>query len=464
MAAAPQLAKPSSYNPIINAALFGVIFLLILLRCMYTIDPDFGWHLVSGQYILASGLPSTDIFTYTAPNFPWIHHEWLADVITALLFNIGGYALVAVFFTTLWTFAIFFMAGNKHSLKSALAIIISVLAILQFIAIRDMAWTALLLAITHRLFTKHRAYLPLLFIAWANLHGGFMVGLVYLAWRLFYERNWRDSWIVPLSVAATLINPYGVLLYREIFATLLDQTLHTKIYEWQRLGIDASMAALIILWLSAVSYALFNKQWRGIIKFDTFLLAASFLSLRHFVLFGLMSIPRVAWFAGNFNLPTKHTNSQLFSKKHIIKIAAMQLSGYALLVFAAISAAVALQSPLKLNAEHNQPADATASLRVTPCKGNIFNHYDVGGYLIWKTPEQKVYIDGRMPSWELDGKNYMDNYLRVMENEEFQKQQFNTYHILCAVVPGDSQITKSLQQQGWQSETNNTNNWVLLRK
>ena len=43
-------------------------------------DADFGWHYRSGEYIVAHGVPAHDTFTYTAPDFPWINHEWLHDV------------------------------------------------------------------------------------------------------------------------------------------------------------------------------------------------------------------------------------------------------------------------------------------------------------------------------------------------------------------------------------------------
>lgn len=428
------------------------------------IDPDFGWHLASGQYILANGLPATDIYTYTASDFPWIHHEWLADVLNATIYGFGGYPLLAIFYTALWTTAIRLMAGGKQTWKSSAIILIAVLAMAQFIAIRDTAWTVLLLAITHRIFAAYRAFLPLLFIVWANLHGGFMVGLAYISWRLIYEHNWRDSWIVPAATIATFFNPYGVRLYNEIFATLLDPTLHTKINEWQRWAIDASMIILPLLWLVPIIFDIYKKRWQGIIRFDVFMLAASILSLRHFALFALMSLPRLTAFYSHMPIPKFRSPKNVFSINRILRVIAAQLTAIIALTLVIATGTMALNGPLSFQPEKSEPTAAVASLQKMACKGNIFNHYDIGGYLIWKYPEQKVYIDGRMPSWQFNGTNYMDNYLRVTKDESFQKQQFDTYHITCAVVRSGSDIAKSLQKQGWRAEVDNTSGWALLRK
>lgn len=91
------------FGPIFGfAALGGLIFYV----CAASIDPDFGWHLQAGRYILAHGIPTHDIFTYTAADFRWIDHEWLSDVVMALLFGAGGYWLLAAVWAVIWLAAI----------------------------------------------------------------------------------------------------------------------------------------------------------------------------------------------------------------------------------------------------------------------------------------------------------------------------------------------------------------------
>ena len=461
--AAVQRVKKIFTPHIITPVLFGLIFILILLRCLFTLDPDFGWHISSGQYILANGLPQTDIYTYTAADFPWIHHEWLADVINAAMFNLGGIPLLAVFFTALWTLAIWLMAG-KQNWKGAVVVLIAVIAMAQFVAIRDTAYTALLLAIAHRLYDKARVYIPLLFIVWANLHGGFMIGFAYILWRVLYERRWQEIWIAVVAFAATLINPYGPNLYREIFATLLDPTLHTKINEWQRMGINATLIILPIVWLVPIVHDLYKNKWRGIVQFDVYLLLASLLSLRHFMLFSLFSLPRITAFYSQLSLPKWRPPKKVFALKRIFAALGIQIAGLSLLTLFIASCVTALQGPLQFAPEESQPVTAVKSLQNAACKGNIFNDYDIGGYLIWKYPEQKIYIDGRMPSWHYNGTNYMADYLKITQNDDFQKQHFNTHHITCAIVKNDSRLATSLKKLGWRSEVDYNSGWTLLRK
>jgi hypothetical protein len=65
---------------------------------MYT-DHDFGWHIRMGQLILAKGIPATDPFSYTMPSYPFVDHEWLADILLVQLYPIIGYPGLGVIYT-----------------------------------------------------------------------------------------------------------------------------------------------------------------------------------------------------------------------------------------------------------------------------------------------------------------------------------------------------------------------------
>ena len=98
------LNKVSNLKKYQRLILFLFIFVLFFLVCCFNLDPDFGWHLSSGNfYLVHNYIPSTDIFSYTAPNFPWINHEWLLDVLIAFLYKFGGYLLLSFVFSFIWT-------------------------------------------------------------------------------------------------------------------------------------------------------------------------------------------------------------------------------------------------------------------------------------------------------------------------------------------------------------------------
>src|SRR5262249_46848705 len=60
-------------------------------------DGDTGWHIRTGDYILARhSVPHQDIFTFTRPNDPWFAWEWLSDVVFASLHQMWGLKSVAL--------------------------------------------------------------------------------------------------------------------------------------------------------------------------------------------------------------------------------------------------------------------------------------------------------------------------------------------------------------------------------
>lgn len=68
--------------------------------------------------------------------------------------------------------------------------------------------------------------------------------------------------------------------------------------------------------------------------------------------------------------------------------------------------------------------------------GNIFNFYDYGGYLVWKLPAYKVYIDGRMPVWrDENGHRYMDDYWQMITDKELAKRQFKSITLAVCWCP-----------------------------
>src|SRR6185436_6603799 len=63
-------------------------------------EPDFGWHLRTGLDVLHTGLPlpSSDPYSHTMPDWPWVEHAWLTDVLIADLYSAFGALAVIVFF------------------------------------------------------------------------------------------------------------------------------------------------------------------------------------------------------------------------------------------------------------------------------------------------------------------------------------------------------------------------------
>src|SRR6266404_8156242 len=115
------------------AFLMPLVFLFTRMEGVRTMlgDGDTGWHVRTGQWILANGrVPHVDIFSFTKPGAPWFAWEWLWDVCFAWLFERGGLGAVvlASMLVICLTFALLYRLVNRRCGNPLIAIGLTVLA------------------------------------------------------------------------------------------------------------------------------------------------------------------------------------------------------------------------------------------------------------------------------------------------------------------------------------------------
>jgi len=82
------------------------------------------------------------------------------------------------------------------------------------------------------------------------------------------------------------------------------------------------------------------------------------------------------------------------------------------------------------------PYEKVQEIKRLGIEGDMFNEYDWGGYLIWKLPEYKTFVDGRMPSWRDDtGYSAFEEYLEIRKN--ITQEQGVVEKILKTLEPKD---------------------------
>jgi hypothetical protein len=107
----------------------------------------------------------------------------------------------------------------------------------------------------------------------------------------------------------------------------------------------------------------------------------------------------------------------------------------------------------------------------------MFNNYSIGGFLIWKLPSQKVYVDGRMgTTWQRPdnsqigppGENYFKTWKEINDNEStetLRQEVFDKFNITCVVTNKGAKLVESLRSdQNWREVIGDDNGWILLKK
>jgi hypothetical protein len=435
---------------------FGVLFIMFWPFVFGRLDFDFGWHLQTGNYIRAHGVPAHDIYTYTARSYRWVDHEWGNDVILSFLYGLGGYGLASALFTTLWSSALLIAGGFRARL---FVLVAATAAILPYVGIRPVAWTAFFLAVVLSILRSPRRrlrwYLPVLFLFWANVHAGFIAGLAIVAYFAIRERRKAAAYQLLLCFLVTFVNPYGPRLYGEIFRTLLDSKLHTQIIEWHYLTVPITAALFILLWLTGF-WMFDRKRWQGWLGVSPLFFLAMLSANRNLPLFVVAATRELDTYLG--------LALRAIPKKLDWRRRGMLYLLTSLLVGGLIYTLYITFLPWQGNREAGYPKQAVAYLKIHRCPGNLFNSYDYGGYLIWKLPSQSIYIDGRMPTWQ----PYMDRYEAIAHDPAAHyPQEFRRYNIRCALItqastPKGAALFKLLQKAHWRTAVQANGSTLLL--
>lgn len=277
--------------PLIIAAfiLQGVVFL----------DPDFGWHLRNGRELIDARIFRADPYTYTMPTFYVISHEWLIDILWFVLYPfIGSFGLILLW--VLVAVVALFIAREDKGRFSLLPIVLTVGAVFPFFGLRPQIVSWLFLAVLLKVL-KHKAnFWKLLgiFLLWSNAHGSFASGIAVL-WIYFLVELVQSRKLVlaklfqkVILTLVTLINPFGIEIWREVFSSVLDTQLRWRIDEWKPAFLNLNLPFLIFVCLSFALIWHYRKKLQivDIVVYLAFLVL-SIASVRHIPLWCIVALP-----------------------------------------------------------------------------------------------------------------------------------------------------------------------------
>ena len=215
-----------------------LVFLLLgaLLAYQPVHDMDLPMHVAAGRWILAHGVPHADPFSYTAAGRPWVDHEWLTQVLFALLEQVGGIealkllgcALVGVGLL-LWRRA-FAAAGAGRFASACLTLLLAILFTHRVHVRPHLLGFGCEALFVHALFQppRRRAVQALAgvgFVLWVQLHGGWLLALMALgatAGVTLLRTGWRAALRPGLTACAlgglACVNPAGWRVFHAPFS------------------------------------------------------------------------------------------------------------------------------------------------------------------------------------------------------------------------------------------------------
>jgi hypothetical protein len=448
--------------------LAAVLLGLFALTARNVTDPDVWWHLETGQYISEhKSVPHADPFSYTRAGAPWVAHEWLTDLLLYALDRITGFGGLMVVFASVLCAAFFllYLRCGPNPYVAGVAMHYAAWATEPVWGVRpqvlSLLLTSLWLLILERAERNPKILwwtLPLTLL-WVNLHAGFALGLALSALFLvgeFIERALgrspqnasllrTEALVLGLDLLIVPLNPNGLRMFSYPVETLRSSTMQDYIVEWASPNFHrAEYWPFLLVVLS--TFAILGWSGRDVRPRNLLLLLVSLYaglcSIRMMPLFVLIAVPLICRQVGDWpaSQQPRHRSSVFVPLLNSAIVLAM-------LVFAGVHTAQVIRRQPQAEMERF-PARAAAFLQIHPPSGPIFNHYDWGGYLIWKLyPATRVFIDGRA---DLYGERLLNQFADTYQFKGDWKQPLQQWRIVTVLVPANSALATGLRSStGW---------------
>jgi hypothetical protein len=458
----------------------GIYIFLISFACMYYLSNssfllghyDLGWHLAAGDLIRDRGnIPFQDPWSFTLGDKQWYNLSWLWDVIASVLFQYTKFSGLIFFVVACGAVIVGYLTSVcLSSGASAIAVCISVLSACLlyptfatapniYLAAGPNTSTMLFSVIFYgECLKRTRCFLlPVIMVLWANLHGGFLLGLLIVGFFCgvaLLRRDWENFKIYSFAgvgcFIAIFINPLGWHIYDGLTATL-GHFVQANITEWQSYYLNMTVPGSIPGIMYILIFIGFELRHRGSrpIPLESRLLSWLFLFL------GLYQFRYMSFFFIFSTLPLA---------LHIDRLLPKQLNNFQVqrsLLAAGIVGACALpltfmQIEPALGLPEMLSEQDALYLQTHFSHARLLNHWNVGGLLIFRTRGAvPVFVDGRGATAYPDA--LLGDYFKLVESEVdetawdtvLEKYQIDT----VLWVKAHEQLRRFLvDKRGWKEE------------
>jgi len=470
-----------------------VLLLIFIMAVRMPMDSDMWWHLRAGQETIRSGhVYRVDTFSSTRAGEDWINHSWLSQVIMALILRIASFPGLSIWVAICAVLSmgmVYIQMKGPALLRCAVLILAAVVASVVWSPrpqIMSLVLLALLSWLVHQYRnTKRWPYLAVsssLFVLWANFHGGYVLGLIYLGAviggdlleRMLFREDpdgleWKELGFIGaaliLGFILVLINPFGIELWKIPFNTVGVETLQNLINEWASPDFHQAFQQPF-LWMMLGLLGLLGltgKAMRGYRLVPVVIFAwAALVARRNFGPFAIISAPALAeqlsyvWLdwkeRARHRVPEFDRMVRSAEKNkvdfNVFARNILNASLIFLLLFAGIVKSIKVNDPGLVESTENDlfPVGAVKWITEQDVPVALFNDYNWGGYLIYHLQEEPVFVDGRT---DLFGDEILDDYLAVIRVDEGWEMILKDYDLDTLLLRSDSNLSKAADLQGW---------------
>jgi hypothetical protein len=445
---------------------------LFTMAARAVIDPDVWWHLRTGQLILQThSLFHTDPYSFTRFGQPWVNHEWLSQVLLFSLYRLAGFGGLIVVFAALIaaTLLLVYRRSPGRPYIAAVMTLWGAVASASTWGVRPQMFSLLLGSIFLVLLeaSERRSLLlwwtaPLMLL-WVNLHAGYPIGLAFIAlflvgealesaiglepWQTSLPRLKRLGRAFAVCLALVAVNPNGVRIYWYPFQTLRSAAMHRFIHEWFSPDFHDPAYLPLLFMLLALIAGLALSPRRPRLRNLLLLLAtlpAALRSMRHIPILILVIVPILAELA--------QTCLQQWGATRLLRRPLTGLAPRTLVInflvlltfctFTIFRVRQVVGGQAEAEAK-SFPAGAVTFLQREHISGPIMNHYNWGGYLIWKLyPQYPVFMDGRA---DVYGDALMNQFGATYYLIDDWKKSLQIWDIRTVVLPPDAPLITALK-------------------
>jgi hypothetical protein len=476
--------------------LFVTLFALALVAMPMreTLDPDMWWHLRTGEVIWQSGIPRHDIFSFTVPHHEWVTHEWLSQLFMWLVYLAGGWPGLIVVFALLTAVSFWLVykccAGQPY--LAAFVVLLAAIASAIVWGVRPQIFNILLAALF--VYAVERVKdgqvngrwlwaLPFVTLVWANLHSGYLLGVVLLGTytvggglerylgladeRTFSPARLRQMVLVTVgSFLLAAVNPSGPGLWLYPFETLGSPAMQGYIQEWHSPNFHLvyfwPFAALVGLGGIGWAFSPQRPTWSDLLLFCGTAFAG-LVSARHIPLFAVVATPIVCRHLQGAITALWDGGQRTEDGRKSLPSVLVGLN-WLLVGLAVVGAVVWSASVIVANETAVAERYPVAAVDFLEAKGLAdapgYNSYNWGGYLIWRG--LPVFVDGRA---DVYGDNFLFYYLQTFEVRANWRQPLDEHDVVYVLIEPGSPLTAVLTlDEQWHSVYQDEIAQIFLRQ